>query len=146
MADRGCGVVAVAACSPSGEQGRSQPGDGTTTAPGSSTPSPSPSPSESPATTAAFTQPLAFAFDLHRPALNLTAAQAKAIVAGKPTTWRDLGQPGGTVRVRKGAAQLSAAETDPQALVVVPAAALRPTVQAARVAVSTRCATRGATP
>ena len=129
----GAVLLAVAACSPSGEQGRSQPSDGTTTAPAPSPSDPSPSPSESTVSTAAFTQPLAFAFDIHRPALNLTTAQARAIVAGTPTTWRDLGQPGGTVRVRTGAAQLSAAETDPQALVVVPAGALRPTVQVARV-------------
>ena len=129
----GAVLLAVAACSPSGEQGRSQPSDGTTTAPAPSPSDPSPSPSESTVSTAAFTQPLAFAFDIHRPALDLTTAQARAIVAGTPTTWRDLGQPGGTVRVRTGAAQLSAAETDPQALVVVPAGALRPTVQVARV-------------
>jgi poly-gamma-glutamate synthesis protein (capsule biosynthesis protein) len=65
--------------------------------------------------------------------LNLTTAQARAIVAGQPMTWPDLGQRGGAVKVRKGAADLSAAETDSAALVVVPAGALRPTVQAARV-------------
>ena len=94
-----------------------------------------PSPSWSPADpAAAFTEPLAFAYDLHRPALDLTAAQARAIGGGKATTWPELGQPGGAVRLHQDAAQISAAETEPPALVVVPAAAVRPTVQVARVA------------
>ena len=119
--------VAVAACSPSAEQAGPRPSD-------SSTASPSPTASDPTATAAAFTQPLAFAFDIHRPALDLTTAQARAIVAGKPITWAALGQRGGPVRVRVGVGQLSAAERDAQALVVVPANALRPTLQAASVA------------
>jgi poly-gamma-glutamate capsule biosynthesis protein CapA/YwtB (metallophosphatase superfamily) len=120
-------LIAVASCSPSAEQAGPRPSDGTAT-------SPSPTASEPTTTAAAFTQPLAFAYDIHRPPLDLTTAQARAIAAGKPITWAALGQRGGPVRVRQGAGQLSAAERDPQALVVVPAHALRPTVQVARVA------------
>jgi poly-gamma-glutamate capsule biosynthesis protein CapA/YwtB (metallophosphatase superfamily) len=121
-------LVAVAACSPSAEQAGPRPSNS------SRTTSPSPTGSDRTATAAAFTQPLAFAFDIHRPALDLTTEQARAIVARKPITWAALGQRGGPVRVRQGAGQLSAAERDPQALVVVPANALRPTVQVAHVA------------
>lgn len=120
-------LAAIAACSPSGKEARPQPSGVTTSAPTPTTAQPS-------ATAAAFTQPLALAYDIHRPALDLTTVQARAIVAGKPTTWADLGQRGGLVHVRHGARGLSAAEHDPQALVVVPADALRPTVQVARVA------------
>jgi poly-gamma-glutamate capsule biosynthesis protein CapA/YwtB (metallophosphatase superfamily) len=124
-------LIAVAACSPSAGQTGPQRGDATTAEPSPLASGPTASPT---ATPAAFTQPLAFAFDIHRPALDLTTAQAGAIVAGKPITWAALGQRGGPVRVRQGAGQLSAAERDPQALVVVPANALRPTVQVASVA------------
>jgi poly-gamma-glutamate synthesis protein (capsule biosynthesis protein) len=119
-------LATIAACSPSGEGNQSGPSTRTTKSPTLSLSAPS-----DPA--AKLTQPLAFAYDIHRPALNLTVAQARAVIAGKPITWRDLGQSGGAVRVRKGAAALSAAESDPAALVVVPAGAVRPTVQVARV-------------
>lgn len=119
-------LTAVAACSPSAEQSQPQPREATTSAPSPTTAVPSP-------TAAAFTQPLAFAYDVHRPPLDLTAAQASSILAGTPITWRDLGQRGGQVRVLLGASDVRAVERDPQALAAVPANALRVTVQAARV-------------
>jgi hypothetical protein len=89
-------LIAVAACSPPAEQAGPRPSD-------SSTASPSPTGSDPTATAAALTEPLAFAFDIHRPALDLTTEQARAIVAGRPITWAALGQSGGSVRVRVGA-------------------------------------------
>jgi poly-gamma-glutamate synthesis protein (capsule biosynthesis protein) len=120
-------LAALAACSASGDGNQSAP----TTRPTAATTAPSPSAASSPDPAA--TQPLAFAYDIHRPALNLTTAQARSIIDGKPISWADLGQRGGAVKVSKNAADLSAAETNPAALVVVPAEALRPTVQVARV-------------
>jgi poly-gamma-glutamate capsule biosynthesis protein CapA/YwtB (metallophosphatase superfamily) len=119
-------LAAIAACTPADEPRPPEPGRGSSTAA-------APSPIEPATPPAQFSQPLAFAYDIHRPPLDLTTAQAKAIAAGAPTTWAQLGQRGGNVHVSRGAAGVTAAETDPQALVVVPATALQPTVQVARV-------------
>jgi poly-gamma-glutamate capsule biosynthesis protein CapA/YwtB (metallophosphatase superfamily) len=120
-------LAALSACTSSGKDSQSRPSDVPTAASTATTSAPTTP------TAAAFSQPLALAYDIHRPGLDLTTAQARAIVAGEPITWADLGQRGGTVRVLTGAAGLSAAERDPQVLVVVPADELRPTVQVARV-------------
>ena len=124
-------LAALSACTAADSQSDPRASDVPTTVPTTTTTAPT---TPTTPTAAAFTQPLALAYDIHRPALDLTTAQARAIVSGKPITWADLGQRGGPVRVRNGAAELSAAERDPQAIVVVPADALRPTVQVARVA------------
>lgn len=79
------------------------------------------------------TQPLALALDIHRPPLDLTAAQAQQIVDGQTVTWAQLGQRGGTVAVREGRAAVRAVETDAGSIAVVPAAALGPTVAVATV-------------
>ena len=129
-------LAALSACTAADSQSDPRASDVPTTVPTTTTTAPTTptTPTTDTTNAAAFTQPLALAYDIHRPALDLTTAQARAIVSGKPITWADLGQRGGPVRVRNGAAELSAAERDPQAVVVVPADALRPTVQVARVA------------
>jgi poly-gamma-glutamate capsule biosynthesis protein CapA/YwtB (metallophosphatase superfamily) len=82
---------------------------------------------------AAHRQPLAFAIDVHRPALDISLATARRLMAGAPMSWSDLGQAGGEVRVRRGTDALRAATRDPDVLAILPAASLRPTVQAVTV-------------
>jgi poly-gamma-glutamate capsule biosynthesis protein CapA/YwtB (metallophosphatase superfamily) len=102
--------------------------------PESDAPSPSASPSTSPSESVPTArQPLVLAFDLHRPALDLTSARAQRIVAGEPMRWSDLGQAGGAIRVRRDAGAIAAAARDPRVVAVVPGSELRPMVQAARV-------------
>ncbi len=127
-------LAALSACTAADSPSDPRASDVPATVPTTTTTAPTTPTTPTTPTAAAFTQPLALAYDIHRPALDLTTARARAIVSGKPITWADLGQRGGPVRVLNGAAELSAAERDPQAVVVVPADALRPTVQVARVA------------
>jgi poly-gamma-glutamate capsule biosynthesis protein CapA/YwtB (metallophosphatase superfamily) len=79
------------------------------------------------------TEPLALAFDIHRPGLDLTAEQARRIIDGQRVTWAQLGQRGGVVAVREGRTAVRAVETDAGSIALVPASALGPTVAVAKV-------------
>ncbi len=109
----------------------------------SDTAAPGPGPSELTSTTpqtprptnepVAASQPLALAINIRRGVLNLPVHVARRITDGDPVTWARLGQPGGEVDVRTGATALDAVERDADVLAVVPAARLRPNVQAVTV-------------
>lgn len=74
-------------------------------------------------------QPLALAIHPRRPALDVSLATARRLVAGRATIWSDLGQSGGSVRVRRGPDALRRAARESDVLAIRPAASLRPTVQ-----------------
>lgn len=74
------------------------------------------------------------AVSMHRPPLQLTAAEARAVVAGKLTRWSQLGQPGGRIAVRRGRSGLAAVATRDDAMAVLPASQVTPLVQFATVA------------
>ncbi|MDQ1620370.1 MAG: hypothetical protein QOE19_2939 [Actinomycetota bacterium] len=91
-----------------------------------------PTPDASPSAAQA-TEPLTIAFDIHRPALDLTAEQAQQIAGGAAVTWAELGQRGGRLVVREGADAVRAAERDPGSVALVAASALGPTLQTATI-------------
>ena len=115
--------VAAAGCSDSADDPlsrsdpSSQPTEGT-----SETPSPPTA-----------VQPLALAINIHRPSADIRQPLARRIVAGDAVRWADLGQTGGAIRVRRGPDALDAAAADPAVLAILPASAMRPTVQPVRV-------------
>lgn len=80
-----------------------------------------------------WTWPLALAVHVRRPPLDIDLPEARRLVAGRRVTWADLGQRGGVVRVVTGVAGLRAVAQDRDALAVVPAPMLLPTVRAVRV-------------
>lgn len=112
------------------------PPGGATTARGqqrSTAASPAPIPASA-TTVPGTTEPLVLAFDIHRPSLDLTTAQARRILAGAAVTWTELGQSGGRVVVRHGGDvgdAVRAVANDPRSVALVPASALGPTVQTA---------------
>jgi poly-gamma-glutamate capsule biosynthesis protein CapA/YwtB (metallophosphatase superfamily) len=100
------------------------------TRPSTATPSHSPTgTTPEPATT----EPLALAIDIHRPPLDLTTAQARRIADGSDVGWTELGQSGGRVAVRDGRVGVPVSPVDAQAISLVPASALTPTMQTATV-------------
>lgn len=119
-------LSALVACA-TDEDRATAPAGPSSGAPVQRTPDPSPPAPRS-------TEPLALAFDIHRPALDLTVAQARRLVDGETVTWTELGQRGGTVTVRAGRDGVRALEADAGSMALVPASALGPTVQAATVA------------
>jgi poly-gamma-glutamate capsule biosynthesis protein CapA/YwtB (metallophosphatase superfamily) len=78
-------------------------------------------------------EPLALAYNVHRPPLDLDVEQARQLVDGQSVSWAKLGQSGAAVRVRRGRAALRQVEQNPAVVAVVSASQLRPTVQVARV-------------
>ena len=136
-------VCMASACTSSEQPALTQPTPSQTT-PSETTPTPEPSqqPSQTPPTSptrpktsiATSSQPLALAVSVHRPPLQLTAAEARAVIDGELTRWSELGQPGGRIAVRRGRSGLEAVRTQENALAVVPASRVRPLVQVATVA------------
>lgn len=105
----------------------------TSPATGSTAPPTGQATSSTPPATSPPRAPLALAITMHRDPLNVSRREADALIAGRPTTWTGLGQPGGAVRIVRGPAALEKVATDGDALAVVPVTRLDPTVQAVRV-------------
>ncbi|MBA2532711.1 MAG: CapA family protein [Nocardioidaceae bacterium] len=70
---------------------------------------------------------------MQRPRIDIPVRRARRIAAGAPTTWAEIGQPGGRIDIRTGPGALRAVERDADVLAVAPASRLRPTVMAATV-------------
>ncbi|MBA2954938.1 hypothetical protein GON03_11415 [Nocardioides sp. MAH-18] len=79
-------------------------------------------PSPSATALAPSTRPLGFAVNARRPALALTAEQARRLQRGEITNWRELGQPSGRLRVDDRTGDLAHLPMDTVAVVVAEAA------------------------
>lgn len=76
-------------------------------------------------------QPLVLAYSVRRRALSLSTQQARAVIAGRVTTWPELGQPGGRLDVTRRATLPPGRAVAADELVVVPGSGVTPLVQVA---------------